>query len=218
MAEAETVVGRLRATNWQQDADPLKAHVFALALHLVKAKVEPLITSILDAVRKHKTDEVPRQDQDVFVVELGGANSAASGVATPTFMNFPIDTTAISRLEDGVQAKAAEGSLTEPVMRGLVDAIRDGAETLAPTVIHEFTHMALNKMYRNDSNPWLSLKKARKLTGLGESVRPGTVTSATYAEVVKFANIDLRDSDLKSERAELQDFAEHAPLEALVTL
>jgi hypothetical protein len=118
LADAGTIVGRLRAADWRKDAEPLKAHVFAVALNLVRAKMEPLIISIVEAVTKHKAngDEHPA-DKDVFVVELGGGNDAAAGVATPTFINFPISTAAIAPLDQQMRERAGEGMLGENDMR-----------------------------------------------------------------------------------------------------
>jgi hypothetical protein len=214
LADAATVVGRVRASDWRATADPLKAHVFAVALQLVRAKIEPLITGIVEAVAKHRAmgEELP-SDRDVFVVELGGGNDAAAGVATPTFINFPISTAAIEPLEQTMRRRAGEGTLADHDMQALRAEIRSTAATLAPTVIHEFTHMAMYKMYRNDSNPWLPPKEARQLTKLGESPALPGGKSGKFAEVLKLANVDLRFSDLKDEKQEFKDLALRAPLE-----
>ncbi len=214
LADAATVVGRVRASDWRATADPLKAHVFAVALQLVRAKIEPLITGIVEAVAKHRAmgEELP-SDRDVFVVELGGGNDAAAGVATPTFINFPISTAAIEPLEQTMRRRAGEGTLADQDMQPLRAEIRSTAATLAPTVIHEFTHMAMYKMYRNDSNPWLPPKEARQLTKLGESPALPGGKSGKFAEVLKLANVDLRFSDLKDEKQEFKDLALRAPLE-----
>jgi len=74
-------------------------------------------------------------DKDVFVVELGGGNDAAAGVATPTFINFPISTAAIAPLEQQMRERAGEGMLGENDMRQLRAEIHSTAATLAPTVI-----------------------------------------------------------------------------------
>jgi hypothetical protein len=212
------LVGRLRpTTGWTKNADPLDAHIFALALHMVRSTAEPIITAILDVVQKHQTSEdFPSRESRALVVELGGTNAAASGVAVPTYVNFPIDSAWISRNERDVRRRAADKSLTDRDIGSLAEEIRKMAQTLAPTVIHEFTHMALYRMYRNRSNPWLSLKKTKKLERLRQSGAPGQpayAESKDSAELMKFSNADFRDSDLRGEIAELKDFEDLAPPE-----
>jgi hypothetical protein len=83
VTDAQSADGRLSSTDWLVDADPLCAHMFALALHRVRSKVQPLIDSVLDVVKKHHTtSSQPRFATDeVFVLELRVANAdeAAEG-------------------------------------------------------------------------------------------------------------------------------------------
>jgi hypothetical protein len=210
VAEAQTAVGRLSSTDWLVDADPLRAHVFALALSRVRSKAQPLIEVVLDVVQKHRTSGRPPFPTEVFVLELGVGNDAANGVATPTFVNFPVDTTRIAELEPGVRARAGTDSLTEADLRPLREALSEAADTLAPTVIHEFTHMALYKAHRNESYPWLPNKYRRNLDELARSLPPGSAQAQKLPKLVELTNPDWERSGLAEEIAELKDFADEA--------
>ncbi len=213
VADAEAVVGRLSSTDWLVAADPLRAHVFAVALHRVRSTLQPLITMVLATIQKHRTtDPRPSFTTEVFVLELGPGNEAASGLATPTFINFPVDTGEIGKLEHDVRVRAAAGSLTEVDIRPLREAVSDSADALAPTVIHEFTHMALYKSYRNESYPWVPNKFGRSLNELARSLPPGSAEAQRLPKLVAMTNPDWVTSGLAEEIDELRNFADEAPL------
>jgi hypothetical protein len=209
--EAVSIVGRLSSTDWAADADPLCAHVFAQALRLVRSKLEPLMAKVIEVVTKHRTTSTQPdfKVEEVFVLELraAGAGEAAGGTAIHTLINFPIDTAEIAKLEPAVRARAAEGFLTETDMQVLRTAVFTAAAELAPTVIHEFTHMALYKAYQYESYPWLQNKYSRNLKQLAQDLHEPQ-QAARLPELLKLLNPDWERSALSQEIAELEDFAE----------
>jgi hypothetical protein len=226
---AEALVGRLTSIRWETAADPWRAQVFALALKQVQSKDQSLIKTVPNVVKKHRTSEQQLEQawdwkENVFVLELVPPQSAAEGMATSTVVNFPIDTTYVDAAEAAAWALAGERPLTEADVQPLRDAVSAAADKLAPTVIHEFTHLALHKSHRNKSNPSLpsssddrkinpdKLDYGQKLKTLTSTLSPDSPEAKRLPQLLSMTNPDwAKPGGLKAEIDELTDFAEDAP-------
>jgi len=213
ITRAEAVVGRISAIDWAKKADPLLAHVFALALERVRSKNQGLIATVLNVVSKHSTYQTKAPlVGEVFVLELsvGSAGQPAGGTAQPTYVQFPVKTKAIAPVETAVRAKKQKQSKQDPLTKDEVlvlwKAVSDAADTLAPTVIHELTHMALYKSHRNESNPWLPEKYGGHLGTLAGTLKSGS-DKAKLPKLINMINPEWAKSNLRDECDELSKFA-----------
>ena len=169
-AEAKNLVGDLNfdGREEEQHEAPLARYVFSLALKQVKGPIEKAIEDIFTVARLNKTDRNAAAQVEEF---KGFTMLLTSG----TDFKDPMSSRPAHGKATYAEVKIATGSFdTAPaVWDTVVDpeqtiemfetnwaSVKDQATKIAPTIVHEFTHFALERVYENNSAPYPELTPA----------------------------------------------------------